>query len=212
MIIKFRIWWWGNQHSLSSWTQCDHKGPSRREARGLELEKVICDVQFSSVAQLYPTLWDPMDCSTPGFPVHQLPELAQTHVHWVHDAIQQSHPLSSPSPPAFSLSQHQGLFQWVSSWHQWSKIGVSASASVLPMNIQDWFPLGLTGFISLLSKGLSRVFSRTTIQRHRLFSIQLFMVQLSHPYMTSGKTTALTRWTFVDKVMFCFLMCCVGLS
>ena len=122
MIIKFRIWWWGNQHSLSSWTQCDHKGPSRREARGLELEKVICDVQFSSVAQLYPTLWDPMDCSTPGFPVHQLPEPAQTHVHWVGDAIQPSHPPSSPSPPTFNLSQHQGLFKWVSSSHQVAKV------------------------------------------------------------------------------------------
>ena len=69
-------------------------------------------VQFSSVTQSCPTLCDPMDCSTPGFPVHhQLPELAQTHVHWVSEAIQPSHPLSSPSPPAFHLSQHQGLFQ-----------------------------------------------------------------------------------------------------
>ena len=71
-------------------------------------------VQFSSVAQSYPTLCDPMDCSTPGFPEpHQLPELAQTHVHQVGDAIQPSHPLSSPSPPAFNLSQHQGLFKWL---------------------------------------------------------------------------------------------------
>ena len=68
------------------------------------------------VAQLCPTLWNPMNCSTPGFPVyHHLPELAQTHVHWVGDAIQPSHPLSCPSPPAFNLSQHQSLFQWVSS-------------------------------------------------------------------------------------------------
>ena len=75
-------------------------------------------VQFSSVAQSYPTLCGPMDCSTPGFPVHhQLPELAQTHVHRVSDAIQSSHPLSSPSPHAFNLSQHQGLFQQVSSLH-----------------------------------------------------------------------------------------------
>ena len=76
-----------------------------------------------AVAQLCPTVSDPMDCSTPGFPVHiQLPELAQTHVHQVDDAIQPSHPLSSPSPPAFSLSQHQGLFQWVSSSHQVAKV------------------------------------------------------------------------------------------
>ena len=84
---------------------CDHLGP-----------------QFNSVAQSGQTLWDPMDCSKPGFPVHPLLELAQTHVHWVHDAIQPSHPLSSPSPPAFNLSQHQGLFQWVSSSHQVAKV------------------------------------------------------------------------------------------
>ena len=86
--------------------------------------KDICVIsQFSSVAQSCPTLCDPMDCSTPGFPVHhQLPELAQTHVHWVSDAIQPSHPLSSLSPPAFNLSQHQGLFQWVSSSHQVAKV------------------------------------------------------------------------------------------
>ena len=80
-------------------------------------------VQFSSVAQLGLTICDPMDCSTPGFTVHhQFPELAQTHVHRVGDAIQPSHPLSSPSPPAFNLSQHQGLFQWVSSSHQVAKV------------------------------------------------------------------------------------------
>ena len=110
-----------------------------------------------SVAQSCPTLCDPMDCSTPGLPVHhQLPKLAQTHVHWVSDAIQPSHPLSSPSSPVFNLSQHQGLFQWVSSSHQVAKsIGVSASASVPPMNTQDWYPLGWTDWISLQSKGLS---------------------------------------------------------
>ena len=80
-------------------------------------------VQFSSVAQLCPTLCSPMDHSTPGFPVHhQLPELAQTHVHWVGNAIHPSHPLSPPSPPAFNLSQHQGLFQWVSSSNQVAKV------------------------------------------------------------------------------------------
>ena len=77
---------------------------------------------FSSVAQLCPTLCDPMDCSTPSLPVHhQLPEFTQTHVHWVDDAIQPSHPLSSPSL-TFNLSQHQGLFQWVSSSHQVAKV------------------------------------------------------------------------------------------
>ena len=79
--------------------------------------------QFSSVAHLYPTLCDPMNCSTPSLPVHhQLPESTQTHVHWVGDAIQPSYPLSSPSPPALNLSQHQGLFQWVSSSHQVAKV------------------------------------------------------------------------------------------
>ena len=80
-------------------------------------------VQFSLVTRSCPTLWDPMDCSTPGLPVHhQLPELTQTHVHWVGNAIQPSHPLSSPSLPAFNLSQHQGLFKWVSSLHQVAKL------------------------------------------------------------------------------------------
>ena len=109
--------------------------------------------QFSSVTLSCPSLCDPMDCGMPGFPVHhQLPELAQTRVHWVGDSIQPSHPLSPPSPPAFNLSQHQDLFQGVSSLFFASggqSIGASASASVLPVNIQHWFPLGWTGWISL---------------------------------------------------------------
>ena len=81
------------------------------------------EYQFSSVTQSCLTLCNPMDCSTPGFPVHhQLPEFTQTHVHWVGDAIQPSHPLSSPSPPTFNLSQHQSLFKWVSSLHQAAKV------------------------------------------------------------------------------------------
>ena len=106
----------------------------------------------------------------------QLPEFTQTRVHWVSDAIQLSQPLSSPSPPALNLSQHQGLFKWVRSSHQsigGQSIEVSASTSVLPMNIQDWFPLGWTGWISLQSKGLSRVFSITTVQKHQFFGTQL---------------------------------------
>ena len=87
------------------------------------LSSVQLVIQFNSVAQSSPTLCHPMDCSTPGFPVlHQLLELAQTYVHWVGDAIQPSHPLSSPFPPAFHLSQHQGLFQWVGSFHQVAKV------------------------------------------------------------------------------------------
>ena len=89
-------------------------------------------VQFSSVAQSYPTLRDPMNHSTPGLPVHhQLPEFTQTHVHRVGDAIQPSHRRSSPSPPALNLSQHQGLFQWVSSSHEWPKYW-SFSFSIIP--------------------------------------------------------------------------------
>ena len=154
-----------------------------------------------------------MNRSMPGLPVHhQLPESTQTHVHWLGNAIQPSHPLPSPSPPALNLSQHQGLFpvsQFFASGGQ--SIGVSASAPVLPMNTWDWSPLWWTGWISLQSKGLSRVFN-TTVQKHQFFDTQLslflfiyffsfFIVQLSRPYMTIGKTIALTRRTFVGKVM-----------
>ena len=105
----------------------------------------------------------------PGFLVlHYLWEFAQTHVHWISDAIQPSHPLPSPSPPALNLSQHEDLFQWVSSSHQVGQsTGVPASAWVLPMNIQGWFPLELMGLISLLSWGLSIVFSSTTVEKHQ---------------------------------------------
>ena len=126
------------------------------------------------------TLFDPMDCSTPGFPVlHQLLELAQTCVHWVSDAIQPSHPLSSPSPLTFNLSPASGSFlmsQFFSSGGQ----STGASASVLPVNIQDWFPLGLTGLISLLSKGFSRNFFSTTVQKHQFFSTQPSLLSNSH--------------------------------
>ena len=121
-----------------------------------------------------------MDCSTPGFPVHhQLPEFIQT-CPLVSDAIHLSHPLSSPSPPAFNLLQHQGLSNESVLHIRWPNIGVSASTSVLPMNTQDWFPLGLTGLISLLSKGLSRVFSNTTVQKHLVFSTQSSLWSNTH--------------------------------
>ena len=132
-----------------------------------------------SVTQSCPTFCNFMDCSTPDFPVyHQLLELAQTHVQQVNDAILLSYPLSSPSPPALNLSQHQSTFQWVTPG-DWS-IGTSASASVFPINIQDWFPLGWTGLI-LQSKELSRVFSNTTVQKHQFFSAQISL--WSHPYI-----------------------------
>ena len=123
-------------------------------------------VQFSSVTRPCPTLCDPINCSMPGFAVHhQLVEFVQSHVHRVSDAIQPSHLLSFPSP-VFNVSQHQS-FSNESVLHTGGlSIGVSASASVLPMNIQDWFPLGLTGLASLQSKRPSRVFPNTTVQKH----------------------------------------------
>ena len=113
-----------------------------------------------------------MNCSIPGFPVlYHLSEFVQTHVHWVGDAIQPSHPPSPPSP-SLTLSQHQGLFQWVNTLSGSQSIVASASASVLPVNIQGRDPLGLTSLISLLPKGLSRVFSSTTVQKHQFFGDQ----------------------------------------
>ena len=139
-----------------------------------------------------------MDCNTPGFPVlHHVPQFAQTYVHWVGDAIQPSHPLSSPSPPALNLSQHPGFFPMSQPFTSGGQ-SVGASASAVPMNIQGWFPLGLTLLISLLSKGFPRAFSSTTVLQHSAF---FFMVQLSLPYMTTGKTIALTGQTFVGKAM-----------
>ena len=130
--------------------------------------------QFSSVTQcvqLFTTTWtSPCQAS---LSITKLPEPTQTHVHWASDAVQTSHPLSAPSP-AFNLSQHQGLFHWVSSSHQVAKVfPVSALASFLPVNIQDWFPLGWTRWVSLQSKGLSIVFSNTTVQKHQFFSTQV---------------------------------------
>ena len=136
-------------------------------------------------------------------PVHHLfSELAQTHVHQVGDTIQPSHPLSSPFPPTFNLSQHQGLFQWVSSLHQVAK--------VLEFQLQhqsfQWifrtdFFLELTGWISLQSKGLKSLLQHHSSKASILWCLSFFIVQLSHPYVSTGKTIALTRRTFVGKVM-----------
>ena len=125
------------------------------------------------------SLWDSMDCSTLTSDLHYHLELVQTHVHWVNDAIRISHPLLSPSALAISFPQDPG-FQWIDSLHQWSSIGASASASVLPMNIQGWFPLGLTALISLLSKGLLRLFFSTTIWKHQFFGPQPSLWSNSH--------------------------------
>ena len=130
-------------------------------------------VQFSSVAQLCPTLCHPWT-SAPQASLsitYSQSLLTLMSIEWVMPSnhLILYHPLLLPP----CLSQHQGLFQWVSSSHQVAKVWLSASASVLPMNIQDLFPLGWTGWNSLQSKGLSRVFSSTTVQKHQFFSAQL---------------------------------------
>ena len=162
-------------------------------------------VQFSSIQSIsHVWLCDPMDCSTPGLPVHhQLPEFTHTHVHWVSDATQPSHPVSFPSPPAFNLSQHQGLFKWVSSSHQVAKVlefqlqhQSSNEYSGLISFRMDWLDL-LAVQGTLKSLLLQHHSSKALILWHSAF----FIVQFSHPYMTTGKTIALTRWTFVGKVM-----------
>ena len=135
------------------------------------LSLLSSSVQFSSFTQSCSTLCNPMNCSTPGLPVHhQLPEFTQTHVHWVSDAIQSSHPLFSPSPSTFKASGSFPVSQVFISGGQ--NTGVSVLTSVLPMNTQDRLPLGWTGWISLQSKGLSRVFSNTTIHKHQFFCVQ----------------------------------------
>jgi len=160
-------------------------------------------VPFCSVTQSCPTLCNLMTHSTSGFPVHhQLLGFTQTQCpssQWCHPAISSSVipfscPQSLPASGSFPMSQ---LFAWGG-----LSIGVSASASVLPMNNQDWSPLGWTGWISLQSKGLSK----SLLQHHSskasiLWCSAFFTVQPSHSYMTTGKTIPLTRWTFVGKVI-----------
>ena len=161
-------------------------------------------VRFSSIAQSYLTLCDPMDCSTPGFPVHhQLLELTQTHVHRVSDAIRPSHSLSSLFPPAFNLSQHQGIFQWVSSSHQVAK--------VLELQLQHQFFQWIfrTDFLEdwLVCSPCSPRDSQESSPASQFKSIDSSLLSfLYSPTLTSihdyWKTIALTRWTFVGKVMF----------
>ena len=162
-------------------------------------------IQFSSFAQSCPTLCDPMNCSMPSLPVHhQLPEFTQTHFHWVSVAIQPSHPLSSPSPPDPNPSQYQGSGSFpMSKPFTWGgqSVGVSASTSVLPMNTQGWSPLGWTGWTSLQFKRLSSLLQHHSSKSSILQCSAFFTVQLSHPYMTTGKSIALTRQTFVGKLM-----------
>ena len=159
----------------------------------------ISTFKFSSVAQSCPTLCDPMNHSTPGLPVHHhLAEFTQTHINRVGDAIQPSYPLSSPSPPALNLSQHQGLFQWVSSSHQMAK-NWSFIFNISPSNEHarlicfrvDW--LDLLAVQGTLKSLLQHHTSKASILRRSAF----FTVQLSHPYMTTEKPIALTRRIFL---------------
>ena len=143
-----------------------------------------------------------MNHSTPGLPVHhQLLEFTQTHVHRVGDDIQPSHPLSSPSPPAFNLSQYQGFFpvlriRWPKYWSFSFNLRPSTEHPGLISFRMDW--LALLAVQGTLKGLLQHHSSKASILRHSAF----FIVQLSHPYMTTGKTTALTRWTFAGKIMF----------
>ena len=160
--------------------------------RGL-IHHDLVSSEFSSVAESCLTLCNRMDCNMTGFPGHhQLPELAQTHVYQVGDAIQPSHPLSSPSPPTLNLSQHQGLFQWVSSSHQVAKVlefqlqrQSSNEYSGLISFRMDW--LDLLAVQGTLKSLLQHHSSKASILWHSAF----FIVQLSHWYMTTGKTISL---------------------
>ena len=144
-----------------------------------------------------------MDCSMPGFSVHhQLPGITQTHVHWVGDTIQPSHPQSSPSPPALSLSQHQGFskesvlrIRWPKYWSFNFSISPSNECSGLISSRIGW--LDLLTVQGTLKSLLQHHSSKASIHQHSAF----FIVQLSHPYMTTGKTKALTRQTFIGKIM-----------
>ena len=138
------------------------------ESLGLQGDQTS-SVQFSSVTQSCLTLCDPMNPSTPGLPVHhQLLEFTKTHFHWVSDAIQPSHPLSSLSPPAINLSQHQGLFQWVSSLHQVAEV---LDLQLQHQSFQDWFPLGDLLVVQGPLKSL--------LQHHKLKASAFFVVQFS---------------------------------
>ena len=188
---KFR-----NKKLTATWVWC------------LNTDLHLVNVQFSSV-QLLSHVWlfaAPKDCSTPGLPVHyQLPEFTQTHVHWVGDDIQPSHPLSSPSPPAFNLS-HIKVFSNESAllirrpkyWSLSFNISPSSEHPGLISFRMDWLDfLVVQGTLKSLLQHHS---SKASILWHSAF----FIVQLSHPYMTTGKTIALTRWTFIGKVVSAF--------
>ena len=161
------------------------------------------EAQFRSVTQSCPTLYDPMDFSTADLPVHhQLPDFTQTHVHWVGYAIQPSYPLLIPSLPIFNLSQHQGRFKWGSSSHQVAKV------LEFQLQHQSFHQIFRADCLwdGLVGSACSPRTLKSLLQHHSwkasvLQCSDFLIVQLSHPYITTGKTTALTRWTSVGKVM-----------
>ena len=154
-----------------------------------------------SVTKSYLTLCEPMNCSTPGFPVfHCLPEFAETHVHWVSDAIQPSHPLLPPSPLTLNHSQHQDFFQWVGSFHQVAK--------VLELQLQHQSSNEYSGLISFridqfdlfaIQGTLKSLLQHHSLKTSILYHSAFLMVQLLHPYMTTGKTIALTIWPLLAE-------------
>ena len=159
---------------------------------------------ISSVAQLYLTLWNPMDCSSPGLPVlHQLLKFAQNHVQWISDATQPSHALSHPTQSAFNFSSIRVFSQWVGFLHQVAK---ALKFQVQHQSFQwifrtDFFRMDCLDLLAVqgtLKSLLQHHSSKASILQHSAF----FIVQLSHPSMTTGKAIALTKWTFVRKVMF----------
>ena len=173
---------------------------------------LLSSVQFSC-SVVSDSLWPhesqqsrpPCPSPTPGVHPNSCPSSR-----WCNPAISSSGVPFSSCPQPLPASGSFPMSQFFTSGGQ--SIGVSASASVLPMNTQDWSPLGWTCWMSLQSKGLSRVFSNTKVQKHQFFGAQLSSQYNTYIYMTTGKTIALSRWTFVDKVMFLLLICCLGWS
>ena len=163
-----------------TWTHsfCCGGGQSWRQRAVLSGKPAFCCL---SVAKSCLTLCNPTNCSmTDSSVLHYLPEFAQTHLHWVNDAIQPSHPLSASSLSVLSLSQHQSFpANWLFALGGQS-IGASVSVSVLPVNIQGWSPVGWTTLIFLQSNGLSRVFSNTTVHKHQFFGTQPSLWSSSH--------------------------------
>ena len=160
-------------------------------------------LQIRSIAQSCPTLCGPMNRSTPGLPVHhQPPEFTQTHIHRVSDAIQPSHPLSSPSPPAHSPSQHQSFSNESTLRMRWPKYWSFSFSIIPPKEIPGMISFRMDCLDLLAVQGtrkslLQHHSSKASILQYSAF----FTVQLSHPYMTTGRTMALTRRTFVGKLM-----------